>query len=78
MAERQDPRNGGIDPAQTVGKLIVKLSGEGLLGSEDIHAILRTTIAEATSTARPVSRSVTAFLGAMHDAYVDSELEFAF
>jgi len=78
MAERQDIGHDGADPAQTVGRLIVKLSGEGLLASEDVHSILRTTISDAISTARPVSRSAASFLGAMSDAYVDGEFEFAF
>ncbi len=76
--ETQQPRIGIADSAATVGKLIVKLRGEGLLAGEDVDRILHTAIATATAQARPGSRRVAAFLDAMHDGYVDAELDFAY
>ena len=78
MATRYERRNEAADPARTVGRLIVRLRDEGLLAAEDVHAILRTTIADATAARRPENRAVAAFLSAMHDGYVDGEPDFAY
>jgi hypothetical protein len=78
METQQEFRKGTAETAATVGKLIVRLRSEGLLTGEDVDRILRTAIADAIAMARPGSRRVVAFLGAMHGGYVDGELEFAY
>ncbi len=78
MEIQQESQTAAAVSAAAVGKLIVRLRGEGLLAGEDVDRILRSAIANAIAVARPGSRRGAAFLGTMHDGYVDGELEFAY
>lgn len=85
MATRYERWHDTADPARTVGRLIVRLRGEGLLAAEDVDRILRTAIATATTadattsaTRRPKNGAIATFLGAMHDGYVNGEPDFAY
>ncbi len=42
--------------SKTIGKLIVKLRGEGLLAEGDVHNILRIALSSAVATAGPSRR----------------------